>query len=52
MLRLSLIAVLLSVSSVQEPDKLVAEAHTTKPDEKPKKPTKLWAAFVLSGVGK
>jgi hypothetical protein len=26
-------------------------AKTTKPDEKPKKPTKLWPAFVLSGAG-
>jgi CHAT domain-containing protein len=30
----------------------LGSAATTKPDEKPKTtPTKLWAAFVLSGVG-
>jgi hypothetical protein len=31
----------------------LGSAATTKPDEKPKTtPTKLWAAFVLSGAGK
>jgi hypothetical protein len=31
---------------------MMRTAVTARPEEKPRKPTRPWAAFVLSGIGK